>query len=137
MTWEEPFRLDPAERATLALLADRLIPAEDGMPSASEADVPLSGVDYVLDVRPDLCDPLVSMLAEAADEDPCEFLRELDSESLGMLGEVVAGAYFLNDKVKGLIGYYGRRAVPVGEDDIDPELLAPVIARGPIYRDIS
>lgn len=131
------FRLDPAERATLSALADRLIPAEDGMPSASEADVPLSGVDYVLDVRPDLCEPLTALLAEAAEEDPCEFLRELDPEALGALGEVVAGAYFLNDKVKALIGYHGRRAVPVGEDDVDPELLAPVIARGPIYRDVS
>ncbi|MFI6322302.1 hypothetical protein ACIBG8_32530 [Nonomuraea sp. NPDC050556] len=130
------FRLDPAERATLSALADLLIPAEDGMPAASAAGVPEGGVDYVLDVRPDLCGPLVTLLAEAADEDPCAFLRDLDPEAMAALGEVVAGAYYLDDRVRVLIGYHGRRAVPVDEsEEIDPDLLAPVLARGPIFRD--
>ena len=49
--------LDAAERATLSAIADRLIPAAHGMPSAAD----VLGDDrlrFVLNARPDLIGPL-------------------------------------------------------------------------------
>ena len=50
--------LSDAHRAQLAAIADQLIPAGSGMPSASEADVHGRFLDEVLAARPDLAAPL-------------------------------------------------------------------------------
>ncbi|MCU1687541.1 MAG: hypothetical protein JWQ81_8280 [Amycolatopsis sp.] len=131
--------LDDTQRATLAALADGLIPAGVGMPCASEVSVAGSGVDYVLSVRPDLVEPLLSALGfpDAATE-PDQALAALRAEqpsTFAALGEIVAGAYFLDKSVQDRIGYHGRVAAPADLDSpVDPDLLRPVIARGPIYR---
>lgn len=49
------------------------------------------------------------------------------------LGEIVAGADYLDPTVAFGIGYHGRAAVPVTED-ATVELRRPVTERGPIYR---
>ena len=49
---------DSEERAVLAGLADVLIPAGEGFPSASDAGVAREGLDQVLAFRPDLADGL-------------------------------------------------------------------------------
>ena len=51
------------ERATLAELADVLIPAGDGFPSASEAGVAQEGLDYVINCRPELLTGIRGLLA--------------------------------------------------------------------------
>jgi hypothetical protein len=65
-------------------------------------------------------------------------LRAEDPAGFGVLAEVVAGAYFLNQKVRSAIGYPGQQSVPIApEEPPDYEqdgLIASVIARGPIYR---
>jgi len=118
----------PEDRATLARLADQLIPRSGEMPSASEVGVHLDGVDHVLSVRPDLVEPLRVALS-AVD------VHGLDPAVFAALGEIVAGAYYLVPEVKDRIGYHGRRAVSVETArDVDADLLRPVVERGPIYR---
>ena len=111
----------------LSLLADQLIPASDGMPAASE----VGGFDKVLKARPDLAAPL----AEALSYPDVILLRAERPELFAALGEVVAGAYYLDPEIQDLVGYHGRVSAPVEtEPDVDPALLAPVRDRGPIYR---
>ena len=130
-----------AQRTTLGRLADELIPAGDGMPSASQADVAGRWLDEVIRLRPDLGPKLAGILERftAIDADVAiASLQTSDPDGFFVLTEVVAGGYFLNPEVRRAIGYPGQQSVPiVPEDPPDYErdgLLAPVLARGPIYR---
>ena len=122
--------MTPEDRSLFASLADQLIPAGAEMPSASEAEVATAGVDFVLSVQPDLGAPLDEVLALVRGGASVESLAP---DLFAAFGEIVAGAYYLNPKVAALVGYQGRRAVPM-VDDLDDALLAPVLSRGPIYR---
>ena len=131
--------LNPAERQLFAALADLLIPAGNGFPSASEAGAAGDGLDQLLAVRPDLLDSLKSLLLRAKDRSPGEFLQELqtkDPEAFGVLAESVPGAYFLNPDVRAKLRYTGQsaRAIDPRADYLDDGLLQSVIDRGPIYR---
>jgi hypothetical protein len=126
-------------RTALAALADELVPAGDGMPSASEAGVAHGGVDRVLAVCPELAEPLGHILGRARDCTATEVLAELagDEEAFRLLAFVVVGAYLTEPVVMGRLGYRGRQAAPV-RDDIDDEvveLLERVLERGPVYRE--
>ena len=55
-------------------------------------------------------------------------------EQIAFVGEVVAGAYFLDERVRDLIGYHGRRAVPIPSAPDHSDLIGPVVERGPRYR---
>ena len=132
---------DDSERATLARLADLLIPPGDGMPSASQAGVAGLWLDEVLRLRPDFESPLTALLARFAETDAQTSVASLqasDPDAFFVLTEVVAGGYFLTPQVREAIGYEGQRPVPiVPEDPPDYEqngLLASVIERGPIFR---
>jgi hypothetical protein len=123
------------QRATLARLADELIPSADGMPSASQAGVAGPLLDQVLALRPDFVAPLMEVVDRFAT------ISEVQDRAPGgfaILTEVVAGGYFLSPEVREQIGYRGQQSVPiVSEDPPDYEqngLLASVISRGPIYR---
>ena len=130
---------DANERAILARLADVLIPAGDGFPSASEAGVAAAGLDQVLTSRPDLGEGLKGLLARAHDRSANEFVAEIqhnDPAAFGILTELVPGAYFLNATVRTKLGYEGQTAKPIDTrpDPLDDALLQSVISRGPIYR---
>jgi hypothetical protein len=134
-------QFDAAQRATLGALADVLIPASEGMPSASQADVAGQWLDAALAALPEVSAPLAAVLEEAALKDPVQAVASLRTNNpLGfdLLCGVVAGAYFLNPDVRRAIGYPGQERVPiVSETPPDYEqdgLLASVISRGPIYR---
>jgi hypothetical protein len=131
--------LTSTERQLFAALADLLIPAGNGFPSASEASVANEGLDQLLAVRPDLLDPLKSLLLRAKDRPANEFLRDLqtnDPATFGVLAESVPGAYFLNADVRAKLKYDGQspRAIDPRADYLDDGLLQSVIDRGPIYR---
>ncbi len=137
----DPGAIDAGLRHVFAALADELIPAEDGMPSAGEVALERGGLDAVLAVRPDVVDGLVRLLEAARGDDPAtevERLRAEDEEGFGLLTTVVAGGYFLDDGVREAIGYRGQEAVPI--EHLDPPdyvrdgLLASVVERGPVYR---
>lgn len=133
--------IDAAGRRTLAGLADVLIPAGAGMPSASEAGVEGEWLDAVLAARDDLAEPLARILSAAAGTDPVaevERLQESDPVAFGVLATVVPGAYYMNPRIRELVGYPGQQAVAIDPDDgLDPEaqaLIASVRARGTIFR---
>jgi hypothetical protein len=130
---------DEGKRATLAGLADAMIPVGDGMPSASQAGVAGEFLDSVLDARPDLAEPLLAIVTRAAGRDPGTVIADLqanDAGAFGVLAEFVPGAYFMNPEVRTLVGYPGQVGLDVDEtwppDWLD--LLEPVLERGSIYR---
>jgi hypothetical protein len=132
---------DAEARARLAALADALIPAGDGMPSASEAGVAGEWLDAVLAAEPGFGPALAAVLAEVDIADPAGELRRIettDPDGWGTLTTVVAGAYFLNPAIAERVGYPGRRAIPVdadpNPDSLEDGLLDSVKSRGPIYR---
>ena len=132
---------DTEARARLAALADALIPAGEGMPSASEAGVAGEWRDAVIAAEPGFGPALASVLEAADVSDPAGELRRIettDPAGWGTLTTVVAGAYFLNPEIAQRVGYPGRRAIPI-DADAEPDwaqdgLLASVKARGPVYR---
>ena len=131
--------LTARERATLAGLADVLIPAAGGMPAASEAGVAGEWLDAVLTARPDLLEPLQSILASADGVQPAAAVdRLITGGGFGVLAEIVPNAYYMNPAIRQRIGYSLQQAVPIvpGEDD-DPEaqaLIDSVRSRPTIYR---
>jgi hypothetical protein len=130
---------DPAQRAVLAGLADVLIPAGDGMPSASTGAVAQEGLDQVLAAVPSLGPGLADVLARAKGRDPAEVVASLartDQAAYGILTEVVTAAYFLNPEVRKAVGYMGQGPSPLDPrvDYMEDGLLEAVIKRGPIYR---
>ena len=132
---------DDEARSRLALLADQLIPAGDGMPSASEAGVAGEWLDAIVAAEPGFGPALASVLAQADVSDPAGALKRIettDPNGWGTLTTVVAGAYFLNPAIAKKVGYPGRPAIPV-DDGSEPDwlqdgLLDSVKSRGPIYR---
>jgi hypothetical protein len=130
---------DAQERAVLGELADVLIPAGEGFPSASDAGIARDGLDQVLALRPDLADGLKLLIAAARGCPAAEFVAELqrnDPAGFALLAEFVPGAYFLNQRVREKLGYTGQKARPIDprSDRLDDSLLQSVIDRGPIHR---
>jgi hypothetical protein len=130
---------DANERIVLAALADVLIPAGDGFPSASHAGVAGEALDLVLSFRPDIAPGLKRVLACATGRSAAQFVAELqanDPAGFGLLAELVPGAYFLNPEVRARLGYHGQgpRAIHPHPDYLDDGLLQSVIDRGPIFR---
>lgn len=128
------------ERATYSAIADELIPHGEGMPSASQADVPSRWVEEALHHRPDLVEPLRQALALTATLPPREAIELLHAQHVPLfdaLGTITAGAYFLNPEIKSRIGYPGQVPTPLRDDSDDYlDLLANVVERGPIYRTV-
>ncbi len=133
--------MTPEERGTFAALADVLVPAAEGMPSASEVGVHERWLDRALAARPDLAAPLSSLVATATGRDPEAEVRRLrmdDEDAFNLLLLIVTAAYYLSPKVKRLIGYPGQRAHEVfpdqAEHDLRDGILDLVIARGVRWR---
>jgi hypothetical protein len=119
-------------RERLAELADTLIPAEDGMPSASEAGAVGEWLDAVLRVRPEFAGPLEAVSTSV---DTVETLPERDPAGWGVLTAAVVAAYYMNPDVAASVGYTGQRAIPFDPDAPDYlDLLESVKSRGAVYR---
>lgn len=133
--------LDSGQREILAALGDVLIPSDGDMPSASQAGVAEEWVDHVLSVRPDMVEDLVSLLSEVGDQEPGEVVEQLRAREgvwFDTLCEVVAGAYFLNPRIRDQVGYPGQQTLPIETSTEHlKQLTAPVVERGPIYRSCS
>ncbi|MDO9396136.1 MAG: hypothetical protein Q7T71_06305, partial [Herbiconiux sp.] len=128
--------LSEAERSKLAAVADLLIPRSAEMPSASDAAVPTDYIDRVVAVRPDLLDAVRTGLDQIVEPLPASF-EELSARRLpGLRGlaDAVTAAYFVNPEVAQAVGYRKRSVIPIRFDDDLDGLVAPVSARGSIYR---
>jgi hypothetical protein len=132
---------DADRRAVLAAVADHLIPAAHGMPSAAEVidDVRLR---FVLRARPDLIVGLHEALRPELGEDPAARLAALEAqepETHGALLLVVVGAYYTDMAVRDRLGYPGQVAKQIYSWQypafLEEGLTDQVLARGPVWRD--
>jgi hypothetical protein len=132
--------LDTEQRRRYAALADVLVPARGGLPSATQAGAHEDGLIRVLAAWPSLGPSLTAILDKLDPHDDAETavarLEYERKDDLLLLFTAIAGAYYLNDDVRRLIGYDGQRAL--GSDafyPLDEQMLEPVRARGRVYRE--
>jgi hypothetical protein len=133
--------LDATERSTLAAVADQLIPAAHGMPSA--ADVVDDGrLRFVLNARPDLLEPLRAALRPGLGEAISARLDALGRDEpavLYALQLVIVAAYYTDGRVRELIGYPGQIAIDLRTFGypayLEEGLIDAVLARGAVWRD--
>jgi choline dehydrogenase-like flavoprotein len=133
--------LSEVQRATLAALADVLIPAAGELPSWSEADPNGKWLDKAVAARPDLVPLLADVLDEAAGKQPEPEVRRLHAEDRARFDElalVIQGAYYMNLKIRKRIKFPGqgkRQPFPDEADyDLRDGILDEVIARGLIHK---
>ena len=133
--------LDADGLATLASIADLLIPAAHGMPSAANVVTP-DRLAFVLRARPDLVEPLRNALREDLGDDVQARLDALatdDQAALAALQLVIVSGYYTDKTVRNLIGYPGQMAIEVKSwlypPYLEEGLIDAVLARGPVWRD--
>jgi hypothetical protein len=133
--------LDAPRMAALTELADHLIPAAHGMPSAADV-VGDDRLRFVLTARPDLVEPLVAALRPELGDDVATRLATLEREepaNLAALQLVIVGGYYTDKRVRELIGYPGQEAIEVKSWLLPPYLeeglIDKVLERGPVWRD--
>jgi hypothetical protein len=148
MTFSPEPLLTDAARACLRCLAGHMIPASDdlGMPGADDPDIQAV---MVASLNRDA--PALRRLLQAVDHaaggalcalEPADQaallarLRRERPEAFGVVEQVVARAYYRDDRVLRAIGMDPRPPFPAGYtvEAGDLSLLDPVRARGPIYR---
>jgi hypothetical protein len=141
MTIEERVALTDAEQGTLVAIADHLIPAAHGMPSAAQVLSP-DRLRFVLNARPDLLEPIRRALGGTLGDDAAARLAALavdDPAALGALQLAIVGGYYTDKDVRDLIGYPGQEAITIRSWEIpayvDEGLIDAVLARGPVWRD--
>jgi hypothetical protein len=129
------------DRERLAELADALIPAGSGMPSATEAGAAGEWLDAVLAARPDLAVPLGGVAAATAGMDPATAIAALPERDPGAwtaFTTAIPAAYFMNPDVARRLGYPGQQALPIDPDAppdyLDDGMLDSVRSRSPVYR---
>jgi hypothetical protein len=141
VTLDERVSLTGAERATLAAVADTLIPAAHGMPSAADV-LTDERLRFVLTARPDLIGPIRVALRPDLGDDPQARLDELgrdDPAALGAVQLAIVAGYYTDTQVRELIGYPGQVALSVRSWELpaylEEGLIDAVLARGPMWRD--
>lgn len=128
------------QREVLAVIADLLIPAGDGMGSASEAGVIPEGIEEIAAIRPDLVtagheavDALGSAVPASVDD-----VRSALPIHFDQVCELLASAYFLRPDVARRLGYRSRKAIPLDDELLRKtelqRLVGPVVARGNTWR---
>jgi hypothetical protein len=132
---------EAAERATLRAVADLLIPAAHGMPSAAEV-LTDDRLRFVLTARPDLGEPLRTALRPELGDDVDARLDALgrdEPSTLGAMQLVIVAGYYTDARVRELIGYPGQTALELRSWEypayLEEGLIDAVLARGPSWRD--
>jgi hypothetical protein len=129
-------------RVKLSALARLMLPGDGVMPAGDTLGLHQvgGGVDRVLAIEPAygpamvaFLDTVVTLPATMAE---VEVLAQSAPRGFAALGTVLANAYFMEPATRAAIGYPGQEALDssVGLTDGDRALLAPVAARGPIWR---
>lgn len=129
------------ERAILSAVADRLIPAAHGMPSAADV-LDDARLRFVLTARPDLLEPLRAALRPDLGEDIAGRLDALGRDepaTLYALQLVIVSGYYTDRDVRERIGYPGQMALELRSWEVPPYvdegLVDAVLARGDVWRD--
>ena len=133
--------IDADRRATFAAVADHLIPAAHGMPSAGVV-VDDARLRFVLGARPDLAEPLRVALRPELGADPAARLAALERDepaAHGALLLAVVGGYYTDADVRERLGYPGQVAKQIYSWQypiyLAEGLTDQVVARGPLWRD--
>ena len=140
MTVEQATTLSDTERATFAAVADHLIPAAHGMPSAATV-VNNDRIEFVLRARPDLAQPLKAALRPGLGSAVQGRLDALvgEQDNLAALQLAIVAGYYTDKGVRDLIGYPGQLAIEVKSwlvpEYLEDGLIDAVLARGPVWRD--
>jgi hypothetical protein len=134
-------QLTDDQRITFRNLAAVLIPATATMPSAAEVGLHGTVIDNLLDHRPDLRERFLRGLDACRGQDPnlaARSLNDQDPTALAAIGLLASAAYYMDAKVRDLIGYPGQSARPFDVQAtpayISNGQLQRVIDRGPIFR---
>jgi hypothetical protein len=141
MTDDPLASFDPGQRAVFTAVADHLIPAAHGMPSAAEV-IGDTRLRFVLDARPDLVAPLGAALRPELGDDPATRLATLERDAPDQHGALilaVVGGYYTDRGVRDRLGYPGQEAKQLYSwkvpDYVEEGLIDAVLARGPVWRD--
>ncbi len=136
-------KISSEERVVFAELADVLIPGNDTMPSASQANIQGMFLDNLLALRPELITDTKRAIKIAVGMPPTEAVKFLNTDRpklFGTLSLLAAAAYFMVPEVRESLGYPGQQSRPVLPEEEnqhdDMELLRDVIERGPIFRKV-
>jgi hypothetical protein len=141
MTADPLDAFDPGRRAVFAAVAEHLIPAAHGMPSAAFV-IDDTRLRFVLTARPDLAAPLLAALRPELGSDPALRLGALERDEPDVQGALllaVVGGYYTDSDVRDRLGYPGQVAKQLYSWQY-PAYMAEgltdkVIARGPVWRD--
>ena len=125
----------------LSEIADHLIPAAHGMPSAGDV-LTADRVAFVFNARPDLLEPVKEGLRLGLGGPLEEHLESLDTFMPAMyeaIKLVIVGGYYTDKRVRALIGYNGQEAIEVKSwlmpQYLEEGLIDAVLARGAVWRD--
>jgi len=145
--------LTPLQRASLDLVLDMIVPpsAEGRMPGAAEVGVPAYLCAEAPDALPELCRELEELerraherfargfaeLEERERKSLVEAMRAQEPAFMSRLALETLACYYQHDRVLAGLGVEARPPYPKGYEVApgDLSLLAPVRARGRIYRD--
>lgn len=135
-------RLTDETRSLFGKIADMLIPAYKGYPSATAAGVEGDTLDAVLAARPDLVEPFFRGLDLVRASDLSRDVNALfraDEEAFNAISLVASGGYYMTDAARQAVGYPGQESLTYDAhsvaDYLTDGLLERVVRRGPIYRD--
>lgn len=132
-------RISDEDRAVYRRIVDVILPAGSDMPAGNEVGVADSGLNAVLDVRPDIVADIlraIRLVRDAPDE--LDGMQSADPDAWRAIRIAAFGAYYMSERVKSAIGYTGQVANP-----IDPQeksefgsnaMIDAVLARGTIWR---
>jgi hypothetical protein len=136
-----PRGLAEQERATLARVADALVPASDAAPAASAEPGFWDALAVALDARADAFHDIVGTLEALAPIPADELWRRLQSldrdrpAAFQALSTVIVGAWLLTPGTRERIGYHGQQSDKAGleeaADEISSGVLDPVLERDP------
>lgn len=128
------------QSTTFMALADDLIPAHDSMPAFSQVctfDETLAALDFRTDLKEGFSRALATDLQEGATA-YLDRIVQKDPEAFEAISSVAVCTYYMNPKVRELIGYPGQESVSYDSKATQRYLtdgsLARVIARGQIYK---
>jgi hypothetical protein len=132
-------RINGQDRETFRRIVDVLLPAGSGMPAGNEFGVADSGLDQVLDVRPDIVADIlraIRLVREAPEA--VGGLQTADPDAWRALRTAAFGAYYMSDGVKAALGYSGQLANPIDPREnagyLTDGTIDAVLARGSIWR---
>ncbi|MFC5337085.1 hypothetical protein [Leucobacter denitrificans] len=139
MCEEVEVTMDDVTRQGVARVMDVLLPGTEVLPRATAVDAQGELLDRVLRADPKL-EPIVRRCGEQAAQTSEISLADVEQwmgEDTERLVFALHAAYYMSKDVRQALNYPGQGRVPVAEATPDqlvsPELIAPVIERGPIY----